>query len=284
MAYRCWRAAELALVLAAASCVVVIEDGLPEPVQRRDDYASFEGREFVFLPLRDGGREPEYRNWLTSTESGRSRVPASRAGQRGRLAMNGFRANAGHLFPACLEDGTLIYYKATFSIIGRPRYIYFPDEVREAESMVGRTVWLDRREWPRVPEGFHLAAAEVVAALSPADLPPKRREESRNRPLLRCRASDGRTVEVQLRRPPMCLESDPFTGKDWPDTTTADIRAQKVHVGMTPEQATLSWGKPSQINASDGVEGASEQWLYHDARLLLFCEGRLTKWQTRRAP
>ena len=64
--------------------------------------------------------------------------------------------------------------------------------------------------------------------------------------------------------------------KRHPDWAWNKILAQKVSVGMTEQEALLSWGRPSKINhASYG-----DQWVYrygnYRAQYLYFKKGRIT--------
>lgn len=278
------RAAGLAFVLCASSCLVVMKDGHHEVVQRHTDYATFEGREFVFLPKHEALRKYGYMDWYKRPERLGGVVSANRVGQRGRLAKDRLPTARGCFYPACLEDGTVIYWNMLRSRKGRPRNVFFPDEVQAAEAMVGQTVWLDKRYWPRLPDGLHLTPAEVLAVRPPPTLTEYECRASDNRPWLRCRKTDGSTLDLPLRTPTLFLTSDPFAGMEWSTSTVVDIRAQKIRVGMTPAQVILSWGKPTSINASGGIAGASEQWVYASGSYLYFQKGRLTSWQVSRVP
>jgi hypothetical protein len=44
---------------------------------------------------------------------------------------------------------------------------------------------------------------------------------------------------------------------------------------MTAEQATLSWGKPSQVNRTITEKHISEQWIYEGEHYLYFDDGIL---------
>ena len=56
-----------------------------------------------------------------------------------------------------------------------------------------------------------------------------------------------------------------------------------IWLGMSAEQARLSWGSPTTINRSVGSWGVHEQWVYrykYSADYLYFQNGVLTSWQT----
>jgi len=48
----------------------------------------------------------------------------------------------------------------------------------------------------------------------------------------------------------------------WPRKAIDAILASKVFIGMTKEQATMSWGKPTDINRTTTKSGTREQWVY----------------------
>lgn len=54
-----------------------------------------------------------------------------------------------------------------------------------------------------------------------------------------------------------------------------------ITIGMTEEQARVSWGSPDHINRSVGSWGVHEQWVYgrYSHNYLYFENGILTSWQ-----
>ncbi|OGU40888.1 MAG: hypothetical protein A2455_17145 [Ignavibacteria bacterium RIFOXYC2_FULL_35_16] len=56
------------------------------------------------------------------------------------------------------------------------------------------------------------------------------------------------------------------------------VKERKIAVGMTSEQAILSWGKPDDIKRTIGSWGKHEQWIY-GSNYLYFENGKLTSWQ-----
>jgi len=64
---------------------------------------------------------------------------------------------------------------------------------------------------------------------------------------------------------------------------SAAITRHALIVGMTPEQAIQSWGKPDEINASPG----REQWIYNRESIentvyVYFNNGKLSSWQAKK--
>jgi len=48
----------------------------------------------------------------------------------------------------------------------------------------------------------------------------------------------------------------------WPLSIQTDILRGQIREGFTPEQVTLSWGKPDHINKTRTLVGIHEQWVY----------------------
>lgn len=42
------------------------------------------------------------------------------------------------------------------------------------------------------------------------------------------------------------------------------IKNRNVLIGMTPQEVELAWGRPRDINVSEGIWGVHEQWVYDD--------------------
>lgn len=62
----------------------------------------------------------------------------------------------------------------------------------------------------------------------------------------------------------------------WPIKVWNAIEDRKVFVGMTADQARMSWGEPKDINKTDTGRVKHEQWVYSTKRYLYFENGKLT--------
>lgn len=62
----------------------------------------------------------------------------------------------------------------------------------------------------------------------------------------------------------------------WSDKVWTAIEEGRVFVGMTSQQAELSWGKPEEINRTTVGSKRSEQWVYTSGSYLYFDHGALT--------
>lgn len=70
---------------------------------------------------------------------------------------------------------------------------------------------------------------------------------------------------------------------DVPQDRKQLILQGQVQIGMTGEQADISWGPPDSINRSTTALGVSEQWVYgssYHSAYLYFENGKLTNIQT----
>jgi hypothetical protein len=66
--------------------------------------------------------------------------------------------------------------------------------------------------------------------------------------------------------------------KKYGHSNTAKILDNKIWIGMTPEMAIESWGRPKYKNRTTFSGGEQEQWVYSKA-YLYFENGILTSWQ-----
>ena len=69
---------------------------------------------------------------------------------------------------------------------------------------------------------------------------------------------------------------DPKKIYKWSSKVWTAIEGKKVFVGMTAEQARMSWGKPEEINKTITGNGKNEQWVYGSGSYLYFDNGVLT--------
>jgi hypothetical protein len=57
------------------------------------------------------------------------------------------------------------------------------------------------------------------------------------------------------------------------------IAEGRVWVGVSPEMALDSWGKPDSKKRSEGSWGVNETWNYPGGKYIFFENGRLSKWK-----
>jgi hypothetical protein len=68
---------------------------------------------------------------------------------------------------------------------------------------------------------------------------------------------------------------DPRSKYQWPTNVWTAIEHDKVFVGMTTDQAKMSWGQPKEINRTTTARGAEEQWVFGDSYLYV-SDGKVT--------
>lgn len=69
---------------------------------------------------------------------------------------------------------------------------------------------------------------------------------------------------------------DPKKIYKWSSEVWTAIEEEKVFIGMTAEQARMSWGKPKEINKTITGNVEHEQWVYGSGSYLYFDNGILT--------
>lgn len=147
------------------------------------------------------------------------------------------------------------------------------------ERWLGNTVWYAHKFGPEVYD----ATTDQVARIELPKFTPVKiidivagwHEYAPVRFVLR--TPDGRTAFSDLNpsgsgawssmRPLVAFETffretDPRMDHDWSDRVWDAIAARSVFIGMTAEQARMSWGEPEDVNRTV-IEGESkEQWVY----------------------
>jgi len=93
------------------------------------------------------------------------------------------------------------------------------------------------------------------------------------------RINEGDSDMAQLFSENWYFEDPHIIYSDWSQKIWDAIENEKIFIGMTDEQAFLSWGKPRKNNRSVGVWGSHEQWVY-DSQYLYFENGKLTSFQS----
>ena len=73
--------------------------------------------------------------------------------------------------------------------------------------------------------------------------------------------------------------TDPRKLYPWTPQVWNAIEDEKIFVGMTKEQVTMSWGEPLSINQTVTGAGKSEQWVFRNHRFAYFHGGVMTSAQ-----
>jgi hypothetical protein len=93
--------------------------------------------------------------------------------------------------------------------------------------------------------------------------------------LKRVQAPIQQAVKVERRR-------QEINAKPWPETIKQAVLAKRVVIGMTTEQVTAAWGRPTSIDETITRTVRHEQWIYPGETYLYFTNGVLETVQRRR--
>jgi hypothetical protein len=110
------------------------------------------------------------------------------------------------------------------------------------------------------------------------------RESARQQRLAQEQAAEARIERIRgLRQgnctpPARAVRNRVRRNPEWSDEIIATTACNRVHLGMTAEQAIAGWGRPRDINRTSGSFGVHEQWVYgeYGSGYLYFEDGVLT--------
>lgn len=245
-------------------------------------FAQINGDLFEFLPNYPGGERYGYYGWKTTPDATRRLLYFPYVGRKGKLT------------PEIITSGNSLYRKAilencevVFAEISKEYPVYqgalLTKELERARALIGKNIWSNN--------------ALVIKNLDLITADPKRWYPLHNIEKLLVtgvvldqygHASGSGSFFIKVRKATgeegllkfndqYFYESDPL-----PAGTAEEIRRaieqKKVRTGMTEQQATLSWGKPGQINRGAGARGAHAQWVY-GKHTLYFENNILTSFQ-----
>jgi hypothetical protein len=94
--------------------------------------------------------------------------------------------------------------------------------------------------------------------------------------------ADQERARAKARAEEQRARIDAIRAQRWPKEVEDAVIQGKVMIGMTPQQVTLSVGKPMKVNRTIRASGSSEQWVYGQDDYLYFENGRLVTIQTSR--
>jgi hypothetical protein len=98
---------------------------------------------------------------------------------------------------------------------------------------------------------------------------------------------EQRALEQQRRREAVIKEQEEkrqaaIKAQQWPIDIETAVLDKQVLVGMTTEQATMAWGRPTRVNETVSASGKAEEWVYPKGARLHFVNGELRVIQTSR--
>jgi hypothetical protein len=110
------------------------------------------------------------------------------------------------------------------------------------------------------------------------------RESARLQRLAQEQAAEARIERMRGLRQDSCtpparaVRNRVRKNPEWSDEMIATTACNRVHIGMTREQAIAGWGRPRDINRTSGSYGVHEQWVYgeYGSGYLYFEDGVLT--------
>jgi len=129
---------------------------------------------------------------------------------------------------------------------------------------------------PATPPVPAPAAAAAVGAVDRPPPPPLSDSAHAVELLAEAKTSCTNPSAARLRR----LIHD--YGLIWQDEALVRVTCRQVVIGMTAAQVRAAWGAPDQINTTETLASASEQWVYPGARYVYLDAGRMTAVQTSR--
>ena len=160
-------------------------------------------------------------------------------------------------------------------------------------NWLGKTFWIaDSRglvTWDETTEQYGSVKAKKYSPLVVQDVVASWDDNSPIRIILKIAKGDigfrdvnasGTNIGPTLRRysrfADEFLEQDPRLTKNWPEEIWTAIEAGKVFIGMTSEQARMSWGEPKSVNRTATTHGTDEQWVYGSSTYLYIEAGKVT--------
>ena len=154
--------------------------------------------------------------------------------------------------------------------VSTSREVYTYKTWNKVKSMVGKRIWLshqyfsqgkiDELETKTELKFKHLDAVKVLEVSNDQA---KYSIRSQIGPFfILVQLKNGRKGVIQYPGVDYAIHyKNPFSSK-WKTSSISKIKDRKVWVGMSKEQAILSWGKPKKVNSTITARGRSEQWVY----------------------
>ena len=205
----------------------------------------------------------------------------SAAAKRGVLSTGSF---SDKYYKIVLSDCSIVYANTG---VGPLEYVP-KKNYDKAQKLLGDSLWVDRRneyfDFGKNSEAklSHLEVVQVTT-VEPISITNPRVD-----------AVDDQISSVTLRvktfqneEATLPYNEDYYFTKnpinaEWPTKIKYAIKNQEIMIGMTEEQARLSWGRPMDINRTVTEENISEQWVYEggaERTYLYFENGELTSYQ-----
>lgn len=245
-------------------------------------FAKIDGDLFEFIPNYPGGERYGYHSWKTRPDATR------------RLPYFDYVGRKGKLTPEIITVANSLYRKAilencevVFAEISKEYPVYYgavlARDLERARSLIGRPIWSNNslviKNLDLItanPKRFYPMHNIERLLVTGVVLDQYEHALGAGSFFLKVRKATGDEGLLKFNDQ-YFYESDPLPA-DTPEEIRKAIEQKRVRKGMTAQQATLSWGKPKQVNRSAGTRGVYEQWEY-GKRNLYFENGILTSFQ-----
>lgn len=248
------------------------------------DYATIEGKEFVFAEQPENLRHYGYQLWQKTPEPPGKIPYEDYVGKKGKFTGNISTSSTGifKTYEVVMEDCGKLYVPTLdrpVEQLGMLRGIIFLSDLKDTQSLVGKTIYLNkaanaaavvRSEADGTPIKFDQAAPCVVESVKKAITPSL---------VVRFSKTGARGI-IRYDKSYIWLKN-PINQK-WGIRIISLIREQKVAIGMTPDQVRLSWGEPKHINELLGRWGNHQQWVYDLSQYVYIENGRVSSLQVSR--
>ena len=172
-----------------------------------------------------------------------------------------------------IEDKKGRRYKMVFSLDMNepdemPSYILFDDVLKEAKTIIGKTIWLNDTYDPR---GFYTFSDYAFPRFDPVtvedvfhyqnsdfDYPVWLKVQARtgDEAFVRYNGEEGR-----VGTPDHYYTSEPLPSS-WGKKMIRKVLAQKIELGMIDRQVRISIGNPDEVHTTSSRHGIGEQWIY----------------------
>ncbi len=263
--------------------------------QAADDcgYASLPGKEFAFREQSESLQRYGYQAWKKKPETiSKSLDYENYVGKKGKIQEQQIEDRISSWFVAVLETCEKVYTSG--GLKNRPRTIadlenftgiYYTDTIHSAESMVGKKIWVNLNSTVKDQTLFtddpnvsyplsHLEPLEIVG------LHMKSIGHGRGAGpfYLVAKKQTGEQGYIAFNDR-YFFNQDPIDPK-WDKAVIEMVKQRKIKIGMTEQQALLSWGKPERVNKSVGSYGVHEQWVYGRGQYVYMENGKLTSFQS----
>ena len=164
--------------------------------------------------------------------------------------------------------------------------LYTPKKVYdEAKKLVGDSVWVDKRADFGMYSGSDLSHLENVKVIRVEPVTFNRQNdymqsETVSSVILKVKNFNNEITTLPYNDEFFFAENP--INQSWSKEIKYAIKNQEIVIGMSDEQARLSWGQPDDVNSTVTAGNREEQWVYGDGTertYLYFENGGLTTYQ-----